>query len=88
MFSGFFKHLADGKVIGASGFANTAADAVGCFLCHSIVAALCPVGKTVTGKVTVEQKYVGNGNASGAGGAIIAAAAELGSQLIPDFADV
>ena len=84
-FCNLLQHVADGQVIGAAAFAGAAADAVAGVLGHGVITTLGPVSQTVALQIAVKQEATGNVDAGGTGLAIVAAAAEIGAQLISDF---
>ena len=83
--SSLLEHFADGQVVGAAGFAQTALDAVGSLLGEGLIAAAGPIGHAVPVEVTLHQEDAGDVDTGSAGLAVVAAAAELCAQLVADF---
>ncbi len=80
-----FQHFPDWKMVWTSGFAFAAAYAGGCFYPKASITVPCPICKVVAFQVACEKEGVWNADSYGTGGAVIAAAAEIGAELIADF---
>lgn len=71
-------------MVWTSGFAFAAAYAGGCFYPKASITVPCPICKVVAFQVACEKEGVWNADSYGTGGAVIAAAAEIGAELIAD----
>lgn len=80
-----FQHFPDWKMVWTSGFAFAAAYAGGCFYPKASITVPCPICKVVAFQVACEKEGVWNADSYGTGGAVIAAAAEIGAKLMANL---
>ena len=81
----FFKHASYRQSVGTAGFAFAAADTCACFYGEGFIASFCPIGKPVAFEIACKKEHIRDADADGAGGAIVAAAAEIARQFGTDF---
>ena len=84
----FFKHASYRQSVGTAGFAFAAADTCACFYGEGFIASFCPIGKPVAFEIACKKEHIRDADADGAGGAIVAAAAEIARQFGTDFCDL
>ena len=72
-------------MVWTSGFAFAAAYAGGCFYPKASITVPCPICKVVAFQVACEKEGVWNADSYGTGGAVIAAAAEIGAKLMANL---
>lgn len=80
-----FKHASYRQSVGTAGFAFAAADTCACFYGEGFIASFCPIGKPVAFEIACKKEHIRDADADGAGGAIVAAAAEIARQFGTDF---
>ena len=79
-----FQHFPDWKMVWTSGFAFAAAYAGGCFYPKASVAVPCPICKVIAFQIACEKEGAWNADSYCTWRTVIAAAAEIGAELIAD----